>query len=109
MQKMYVQMPLALYDEQTDVVEAEIEVADNYAPLEGHWIFHDIFKGLMLLGPVVYDGSRNAVVLTTAGTTYDYTMTLDEWLQTRPQWYKTEKPFIMIANKKLEEADGTDS
>ena len=105
MYKAYVQMPLALYDEQTAVVEAEIELADEYVPARGQWMFHDLFRGLIPLGPVVYDGKRNAVVLTTAATTYDYTMTLEEWLRARPQWYKADKAFIEIGKKEHDETD----
>jgi hypothetical protein len=92
----FVQMPLALHEDKTEIVEAKIELADEYIPMEGQWMFHDLFKGLMPLGPVVYDAKRNAVVLTTRGTTYDFTMTLDEWLSTRPQWKKAEHAFIKV-------------
>ena len=105
MYKAFVQMPVALHDDQTYVVEAEIELADEYIPMQGQWISHDLFKGLMPLGPVVYDGERKAVVLTTKGTTYDFTMTLDEWLARRPSWHKVNKPFIKIGNNDDETDD----
>ena len=103
----FVQMPLALYDEQTAVVETEIELADAYMPIEGQWMFHDLFHGIMPLGPVVYDGTRNVIVLTTKGTVYDFTVTLEEWLQSRPEWYVAEKPFIAVGQPKkdIEEDD----
>jgi hypothetical protein len=87
-------MPLALYDDQHAVVETSIELPNEYVPMCGQWLFHDIFKGLMPLGPVVYDGERKAIVITTHGTTYDFTMTLEEWLAGRPGWAKAEHPFI---------------
>jgi hypothetical protein len=96
MYKVFVQMPLALYDDQTAIVEMQIELADEYVPMEGQWLFHDVFDGLMPLGPIVYDSTRNSIVLTTIETTCDFTRTLEEWLSTRSEWQKAEKPFIML-------------
>ena len=108
MYKVYVQMPLALYDDQSAVVETSITVDDHYMPAQGQWFCHDVFKGLMPLGPVFYDGRRAAIVLTTRGTTYDFTVTLDEWLENRPEWYKAEQPFIEMG-KLHSEQDEEDS
>jgi hypothetical protein len=105
MYKAFVQMPLVLYQEKTAVVEAEIELADEYVPMAEQWIFHPLFRGLMPLGPVVYDGERNAVVLTTKGTVYDFTMTLEEWLRARVDWHEAAHPYIETGKKKEEEDD----
>ena len=107
MYKVFAQMPLALYDDQSAVVETQIELADEYVPMEGHWIFHDVFRGLMPLGPIVYDGKRKSIVLTTTGTTFDYTMTLEEWLREHPAWREAEHPFIE-RGKEHEAYDGNE-
>lgn len=105
MYRAFVQMPLALYDDKTAVVEAEIELADEYVPMRGQWLSHPIFKGLMPLGPIVYDGARKAVVLTTLGVTYDFTVTLDEWLEGRPGWKPAEHSFIEVGRKRPDDKD----
>ena len=87
-------MAVLLHGDTAEVVESEIELADNYTPEAGQWFYHTIVHGLMMLGPVIYDGSRNAKVLTTAGAAYDYTSTLEEWLKIHPGWNKAEIPFI---------------
>jgi hypothetical protein len=102
-------MPLLLYDQQLAIVETELELADEYVPMEGQWMFHKLFRGLMPLGPVVYDGKRNAVVLTTAGTTYDFTMTLEEWLTANPIWKVPAKQFITHGDKKDGDSDGEEA
>lgn len=99
MYKVFVQMPLALYDNQSAVVETQIDLADEYVPMAGQWMFHDVFRGLMPLGQIVYDSKRNSIVLTTTGTTFDFTMTLEEWLRGRPEWHEAEMPFIESGEK----------
>jgi len=105
MYKAFIQMPLALYQEKIAVVEAEIELADEFSPQTGQWIYHELFGGLMPLGTIVYDGDRNAIVLTASGTTYDFTMTLEEWLEARPKWHVADRPFIGVGQKKEEILD----
>lgn len=90
----FVQMPVILHNETVEIVEAVIDLPWFYHPFEGQWMYHDIFHGSMPLGPILYDGDRKSLVLTTAGAAYDYTVTLEEWLQGRTPWYKAEKPFV---------------
>ena len=100
-------MPIALYNKQMAIVEAEVELADEYMPIEGQWIFHDLFKGLMPVGLVIYDSKRSAIVLTTKATTYDFTTTLEEWLMAHPEWSAvSEKAFI--ANRDIADDEDPD-
>lgn len=92
--KVFVQMPVILYEDKVEIVEAEISLPENYQPESGQWMYHKAFGGLMLLGPVIFDGDRDALVLTTVGSAYDYTVTLEEWLAGRPIWQKAPVPFI---------------
>lgn len=101
MYKAYVQMPVLLYDDVTDIVEAELELADSYRPTKGSWIYNEaLFRGILPIGPIVYDCTRNAVVLTSMGTSFDRTVTLEEWLQEHPGWVKAEKPFVSLYKKR---------
>lgn len=92
----YVQMPVVLHNEDIEIVETTIDCVDEFHPVPGTWINHVNLAGLMLIGHVIYDADRNSMVLSTAGSAYDYTVTLDEWLKDRPQWHKAEKPFILL-------------
>lgn len=91
----YLQMPVVLHGDKSEIVEAEIRLPVWYHPQPGHFMVHDLTDGLMPLGPVFFDGKRDTIVLTTVGSAYDFTTTLDEWLMDRPQWHKAAHPFIV--------------
>ena len=99
--KAFIQMPVILNGDVSEIVEAEIVLPVWYQPQPGHFLVHKLTRGLMPLGPVFFDGDRDTVVLTAMGSAYDFTTNLDEWLKDRPQWSKAANPFII-----QEKADG---
>jgi hypothetical protein len=101
----FLQMPVILHGEKSEIVEAEIRLPVWYQPQMGHILVHQLTNGLMPLGPVFFDGDRDTIVLTTVGSAYDFTTTLEEWLKDRPQWKKAGTPFIVQEQK----ADGNES
>lgn len=99
--KAYLQMPVLVHGEESHIVEAEIELPSWYMPQHGHFLVHKLVNGLMPLGPVFFDGERDTIVLTTVGSAYDYTTTIEEWLMDRERagWTLAERPFIEMEKK----------
>jgi len=93
--KAFIQMPVILHGDVSETVEAEIELPVWYQPQMGQFLVHRVTNGLMPIGPIFFDGDRDTIVLTTGGSAYDFTTTLEEWLKDRPQWQKAKTPFIM--------------
>jgi hypothetical protein len=91
----YVQMAVELHNKTLEIVEAEIVLPLFYRPRPGDYLYHRLVNGLMPVGLVFFDGTRDTVVLTLVGCAYDYTAKLDEWLKERPEWYKPAVPFIV--------------
>lgn len=91
----FIQMPVVLNGNMSEIVEAEIRLPMWYQPQMGHYLVHKLTNGLMPLGPVFFDGERDTIVLTTIGSAYDFTTNLDEWLTDRPDWRKATRPFII--------------
>ncbi len=93
--KAFIQMPVILHGEVSEIVEAEIELPVWYQPQLGQYLVHQLTNGLMPIGPIFFDGDRDTIVLTVLGSAYDLTTNLEEWLKDRPHWSKAEKPFIV--------------
>lgn len=98
----FIQMPVILHEEVSEIVEAEIDFPVWYQPRSGDWLYHPSINGLMPLGLIFFDASRDTIVLTTIGSAYDFTTNLNEWLKGRPDWKKAPNPFII-----QEKHDGT--
>lgn len=90
----FIQMPVILHGDVSEIVEAEIELPVWYQPQMGQFLVHQVTNGLMPIGPIFFDGDRDTIVLTTSGSAYDFTTTLEEWLKDRPHWQKAKTPFI---------------
>jgi len=101
--RVVLQMPVFLHNDTEGIVEREIEIHDWYQPGSGEWIFHKATAGLMRLGPVIYDGVENRLVLCCAFPAHDPTCTLEEWLEERPEWKVAEKPFLINKRKPPED------
>lgn len=100
----FIQMPVILHGETSEIVETEIELPVWYQPQMNQVLVHPLVAGLMPIGPIFFDGERDTIVISMAGSAYDLTTTLDEWLQDRPHWHKAEKPFII--QQKIEKLPG---
>jgi len=105
----YMQMTLLLHNDTTAVVERQINLPKWYQPQQGQWIYHNDLGGLAKIGPVIFDGTRDAFVPVLVGTAFDLSMNLDEWLAANPGWYGAKIPFVVLNKKKLEQdTDGNE-
>jgi len=92
----FVQMPVKLYEDVIEIVEAEITLPIWYQPAAGHQLITELVKGALPLSAVFFDCARDTIVLISAAAAFNATQTLDEWLTDNPKWVRPKLPLFTL-------------